>query len=251
MILYSHPELSPPTPCPYLPGQTLVYSFFFADSLSAAELSWFLSRGWRKFGHYFFRPACPDCRLCTPLRIPVQRFAPSRSQKRVLRRCAHMRVSFGPIRYEKALFDLYHTHSQVRFGQESSFDEFIANLHSTSCPTLLARYEESERLLGAGYLDLGSDGLSSVYFTFDPAFAHLSLGIFSVLREIEETRRMGLAHYYLGYVVPGCQRMAYKTGFHPYQLFSWESGLWHELGEDPQPPSPGTIRPFSGWTGPN
>ena len=251
MILYSHPELSPPTPCPYLPDRTLVYSFFFADSLSADELAWFLSRGWRKFGHYFFRPACPDCRLCTPLRIPVQRFSPSRGQRRVLRRCAHVRVSFGPIRYEKELFDLYHTHARVRFGQESSFDEFIANLHSTPCPALLARYEENERLLGAGYLDLGSDGLSSVYFVFDPVFASLSPGIFSVLREIEETRKMGLAHYYLGYVVPGCERMAYKSGFNPHQLFDWESEVWIEAGRDPQPPSPGLIRPFSGWTGPN
>ena len=128
MILYSQPELSAPAPCPYLPDRTLVYSFFFADGLNSIELSWFLSRGWRKFGHYFFRPACPDCRACTPLRVPVRRFLPSRGQKRVLRRCSHLRVSFGPVRYEKELFDLYHTHSQVRFGQESSFDEFIVPL---------------------------------------------------------------------------------------------------------------------------
>lgn len=251
MILYSHPELSPPTPCPYLPDRSLVNSFFFADSVSASELSWFLSRGWRKFGHYFFRPACPECRACTPLRVPVRRFSPSRGQRRVLRRCAHVRVSFGQLRYEKELFDLYHTHSKQRFGQESGFDEFIANLHSPPCPSLLARYEENERLLGAGYLDLCDDGLSSVYFVFDPASAHLSPGVFSVLREIEEAKNMGLSHYYLGYVVPGCERMAYKAGFRPHQLFSWDDELWHEPGEEPEPPSPGLIRPFSGWTGPN
>ena len=150
MILYSKPEFSPPAPCPYLPDRTLVYSFFFADSLSGAELSWFLSRGWRKFGHYFFRPACPGCRACTPLRVPVRRFKPSRGQKRVLRRCNHINVSFGPVRYEKELFDLYHSHSRVRFAQESTFDEFIANLHSAPCPNLLARYEYDGRLLGAG-----------------------------------------------------------------------------------------------------
>ena len=246
MILYSHPELSPPSACPYLPDQTLVYSFFFAGSLSSLELSWFLSRGWRKFGHYFFRPSCPDCQACTPLRVPVERFRPSRSQERVLRRSAHIRTNFGPLRYEQQLFDLYHTHSQARFGQESTFDEFIANLHSPPCPALLARYEENGRLLGAGYLDLCSDGLSSVYFVFDPASARLSPGVFSVLREIEEAKSMGLSHYYLGYVVPGCERMAYKAGFHPHQLFHWDDELWHEPGEDPTPPSPGLIRPFSG-----
>lgn len=251
MILYSHPELSTPAPCPYLPDKTLVYSYFFAGNLTCVELSWFLSRGWRKFGHYFFRPSCPDCRACTPLRVPVRRFSPSRGQKRVLRRCDHVHVEFGPVRYENELFDLYHTHSQVRFGQESTFEEFIANLHAPSCPTLLARYKDNGRLLGAGYLDQGSDGLSSVYFIFDPDASHLSPGIFSVLREIEEAKRMGLAYYYLGYVVPGCERMDYKAGFHPHQLFDWENELWHETGKDSKPPSPGLIRPFSGWTGPN
>jgi Putative arginyl-tRNA:protein arginylyltransferase len=186
MILYSHPELSPPSACPILPDQLWCTSFFFAGSLSSLELSWFLSRGWRKFGHYFFRPSCPDCQACTPLRVPVERFRPSRSQERVLRRGAHIRTDFGPLRYEQQLFDLYHTHSQVRFGQESSFDEFVANLHSPSCPVLLSRYEDNGHLLGAGYLDQGSDGLSSVYFVFDPDASSLSLGTLSVLREIEE-----------------------------------------------------------------
>ena len=246
MILYTRPELSPPMPCPYLPDRVLVYTSFYADSLDCRELAWFLSRGWRKFGHNFFRPACPGCRECIPLRVPVERFRASRSQQRVLRRCAHLRVSFGPLRYESALFDLYHMHSRVRFGQENSFEDFAASLHSPSCPTVLSRYEEDGRLVGAGYLDRSSDGLSSVYFVYDPDVSHLSLGTFSVLREIAETRRLGLPYYYLGYVVQGCARMTYKSKFAPHQLYDWEDGLWHEPGRIPEAPSPGMISPFSG-----
>ena len=249
VILYSRPEFTPPMPCPYLPGKVLVYASFYADSLDCRELTWLLSRGWRKFGHNFFRPACPGCRACVPLRVPVERFRPSRSQERVLRRCAHVRVTFGPLRYESPLFDLYQRHSLVRFGQEHSFEDFAASLHSPSCPAVLSRYEVDGRLVGAGYLDRGSDGLSSVYFVFDPDVSRLSLGIFSVLREIQETARLGLQHYYLGYVVPGCERMAYKAGFAPHQLFDWDDGLWHEAGRAPEHPSPGIIPLLSGWTG--
>lgn len=231
MILYTRPEFSPPMPCPYLPEKVLVYSTFHADSLTADELSTLLSRGWRKFGHSFFRPACPGCRACVPLRVPVARFRPSRSQRRVLRRCADVRVDFGPLRYESALFDLYHTHSHVRFGEEHSFEDFAASLHSPSCPAMLSRYEIDGRLVGAGYLDIGSDGLSSVYFTYDPAFSRLSLGVFSALCEIAETARLGLPYYYLGYHVPGCDRMAYKAAFRPYQFFDWNDGAWHEADE--------------------
>jgi arginine-tRNA-protein transferase len=246
MILYTRPEFSPPMPCPYLPGKVLVYSTFHADNLTPRELSELLSSGWRKFGHSFFRPACPGCRACVSLRIPVKRFRPSRSQRRVLKRCSSIRTTFGPLRYESALFDLYQSHSQVRFGQEHSFEDFAASLHSPSCPTLLSRYELDGRLVGAGYLDLAYDGLSSVYFVYDPAVSHLSLGVFSVLREIAETASLGLPYYYLGYHVPGCDRMAYKASFRPHQVLDWEDGSWRE-GEASCPAgSPGTIPPLSG-----
>lgn len=228
MIIYQQPDLSPATPCPYLPDQELVYEFFFADGLSRNELGWFLSRGWRKFGHYFFRPACPDCRACTPLRVDVTRFRPSRSQKRVLRQGRDIRVSFGPIRYSQRLFDLYQTHSRRRFEQDPSFEEFASNLHSLSGPAMLARYELDGVLVAAGYLDHAALALSSVYFFFDPEYSHLSLGIYGAVREIEEAQRLGLTHYYLGYLVPGCGRMAYKAGFRPHELYSWTEKIWQE-----------------------
>ena len=70
-------------------------------------------------------------------------------------------------------------------------------------------------------------------------------------RSAVETARLGLQHYYLGYVVPGCDRMAYKAGFAPHQLLDWDDGLWHETGRAPEHPSPGMIPLLSGWTGPD
>lgn len=228
MIIYSSPDLSTPIACPYLPDRTLVHEYFFAGNVNGRELDMILEQGWRKFGHYFFRPACPECRACTALRVQVDRFRPSRSQKRVLRQCRDISVSFGPIRYDAELFTLYQAHSQARFGQECTFEDFAANLHSPSCPTLLSRYEYNGRLVGAGYLDVSATALSSVYFIFDPAMARLSLGVFSVLREIDEARRLGLTHYYLGYVVDGCARMRYKTAFEPHELHCWATQTWRE-----------------------
>lgn len=229
MIVYQHPQLSQSTDCPYLPEQTLSYEHFFADHLTGHELETLLADGWRKFGHYFFRPACPGCRACTSLRVPVARFRPSRSQKRVLRLCRNVRVSFGPLRYSSELFDLYQLHGRERFGQENSFEDFAASLHSPSCPALLARYETDGRLVAAGYLDKSAQGLSSVYFVFDPEFSALSPGVFGALREIEYARSLGLDYYYLGYIVPGCAKMAYKGRFHPHEIYSWTDRRWHEV----------------------
>lgn len=226
MFIYQHPQLSSPMTCPYLPDQKMVYEYFFAGELSEQELDWFLSRGWRKFGHYFFRPACPHCQACTPIRIDVQNFKPSRSQKRVLRKCKDVQVDFGPLRYQRQLFNLYRDHSRHRFQQEARFTDFVIHFHSPACPGLLARYWLDKQLVAAGYLDQAQTALNSIYFVFDPEFSHLSLGIYGALREIEYTQSLGLAHYHLGYWTPGCARMDYKAGFVPHQLYSWEKQEW-------------------------
>lgn len=204
----------------------MVYKYFFAGELNAVELGWFLSRGWRKFGHYFFQPSCPQCQACAPLRVPVQDFHLSRSQKRVLKKCSNIRMTIGPLRYQEELFDLYQRHSRHRFAEEVCFTDFVTNFHTPSSPALLARYWSHDQLVAAGYVDQTLCGLSSVYFIYDPEFSGLSLGIFGALQEIAHTQKLGLPYYYLGYWTPGCQRMAYKTGFHPHELYAWDSQSW-------------------------
>lgn len=250
MIVYQYPDISPAIACPYLPDQTLTYEYFYAANLNARELSWFLSRGWRKFGVYYFRPSCPDCQACTPIRILVQEFEPTRSQSRVLRLGRDVRSSFGSIRYEERLFEIYCEHSKTRFGQDCIFEEFISNLHTPSCPTLLSRYELEHTLIAAGYLDQSVDALSSVYFVYDTRYSKKSLGILSILREIEQTKNLGLKYYYLGYFVPGCDRMAYKTAYFPQERYSWQDKVWiNPYNSAFSDPYPGKIHPFEGWTG--
>ena len=229
MILYTEPALSDIQPCPYLPGHDMVYEYFFASELSPQELTWLLSQGWRTFGVYYFRPSCPHCQACTPLRVPVHDFTLSRSQARVWRKGADIVLTMGALRYDNALFDLYQRHSMARFAQCAQVDDFLLQLHTPSCPSLLSRYELGAHLVGAGYLDQAADGLSSVYFIFDPDYARLSPGILSALHEIAETRRLGLDYYYLGYVVPGCARMDYKARFYPHELYSWSDKAWHTV----------------------
>ncbi len=229
MILYQPPEPSPPIPCPYLPERELTYEQFFAGEVQPRELDWLLARGWRKFGNFFFRPACQGCRDCHPLRLRVTDFQPSKSQRRVLRKGAHIRFELGPLRYRPEYFDLYARHSQVRLRQPADLEDFLVHLHTPSCPTLLGHYYLEDKLVGLSYLDIGETSLSSVYFVFDPDVANLSLGILSILREISLAHRLGRGYYYLGFAVPGCSRMAYKERFRPFQTYCWETHTWQTL----------------------
>jgi arginyl-tRNA--protein-N-Asp/Glu arginylyltransferase len=232
MICYQAPEPSPSIPCPYLPGQTLSYAHFFASEVREEELDRLLARGWRKFGAYFFRPDCPQCQACQPLRIPVHGFVPSQSQRRALKRARSITMTLEPLRYRPEFYEIYNRHSVARFGEETDVEEFLLHLHSPSCPAALALYRNHDRVVGVSYLDMGAHSISSVYFAFDPEFSHLSLGTVSILREILLTRHLGRQYYYLGFAVHGCSRMEYKTRFRPHELLCWETCTW-------QTPSPG------------
>ena len=61
------------------------------------------------------------------------------------------------------------------------------------------------------------DGLSAVYTFYDPGFSSRSLGIFSILYEIEQAKRMGLDWLYLGYWIAECNKMNYKDQFRPLE----------------------------------
>ena len=224
--------------CPYLPGEWKRFESFLAGRVSAGELSGLLAAGWRKFGLYFFRPECPGCRRCLPVRVPTAEFAPTRSQRRLLRKNAGLEIAFGPLRPSERMFEIYRAHSLLRFGQEADPEEFLLNFFLPSCPAMQVEIRHAGELVGVGFLDRGEDCLSSVYFCFDPAHAGRGLGTHSILKEIEYARFLGLRWYYLGYYVPGCPKMGYKDHFRPREHFDCTAGIWRRAEGPPESPSP-------------
>ena len=135
-------------------------------------------------------------------------------------------VVFGPLKFSERAFEIYKYHSNQHFSQECDLDEFFSGFFSPSTPSLQSEYYLDGELIGLGFLDKGEDCLSSVYFIYDTKFSHLGLGTFSILKEIEHTRSLGLKYYCLGYYVQECQRMSYKNNFRPREHYNWSEDKW-------------------------
>lgn len=234
MHIFQQAQIEESTDCPYLAGKRKRYCYFLAGNVEAQEMSQLLAEGWRKFGLYFFRPECPDCRNCIPLRVNVDDFVPSRSQRRVLKKAQDLEMRFAPLKLTEEIYELFRRHSQGRFAQSSDPEDFLYNFYMPSCPALQSELYYRGQLIGAGFLDLGSDCLNSVYFFYDPAFAHLHPGTFSIVQEINYARSLGLSYYYLGYYVPGCKSMGYKDHFRPREHYDWQSADWRPVSARPQ-----------------
>lgn len=227
MIILQPPQLDDLSACPYLPGLKKQFRYFFANQLNASEISFLLARGWRKFGIHYFQPVCPGCRRCIPLRVLAQEFKPSKSQRKILRKNHHVRVQFGPLTFTPRAFELYQDHSYNRFNQSADLEGFLFNFYTTSCPNLQSEFYIDDKLIGIGFLDVGADCLSSVYFVYDTNYTHLGVGTFSILQEIEYAKLLGLDYYYLGYYIAECSSMVYKDSFKPREHYDWHTGKWH------------------------
>lgn len=213
-------NVSDETPCPYLSGLSSRSEIYYADQLAGGVYERLLARGFRRSGHIVYRPRCRNCKECRQIRILADRFFPTRSMRRVMRKNAEIRVHMDTPSPTDEKFEMYgryldHQHDKTMSRSYETFTDF---LYDSPLNTLEICYKLGDRLIGVSIVDRCEKGLSSVYMYFDPEFASKSPGTYSVLWEVEYCRTHQLPYYYLGYYVAGCPTMSYKSRYRPNQI---------------------------------
>lgn len=209
-------------PCPYIEGQTARLPLRMpVDEVSPSAFDQLLERGHRRYGPFFYRTACPSCSACEAIRVPVARFTPTRSQKRVARRNADVVVSLAAPSVTARHLEIYNRHqferNLARTSEVTTEKDYSLHLLHTCVDTSEVRYVVDGRLMAISILDFGATSASSVYHAFDPDESARSLGVYSVMKEIELCRARGIEWYYLGLYVGACKSLAYKANYFPHE----------------------------------
>jgi len=215
--------------CSYLPDQQAVT--LFADPsvcISTEMYSELIRFGFRRSGTHIYRPRCPMCDACIPIRIPVETFSPSRSQRRTWRRNSDISVRIRPNEYSHEHFQLYQRYIRRRHAgggmdnpDPEKYSEFLINPYIDGS---FVEFRLADKLLGIAVVDRLVNAMSAVYTFFEPDVRNRGLGVLAILWQIEEAKRLGLEHVYLGYWIKSCQKMDYKQQFRPFETF--REGEW-------------------------
>ena len=214
---------SMPSPCPYIPGQIERKLFTRLDGGGTAELNATLTRaGFRRSHDIVYRPVCPACQACVPVRIPTDNFQPNRTQKRILKRNADLTLIERPAIASEEQYQLFTAYQRGRHADgdmaRMSFLDFRAMIQDGSADSRVLELRDARNgLIGAMLVDRLSDGLSAVYSFFDPAAERRSLGTFIVLAALNLLRLQQHPFLYLGYWIAKSRKMAYKSRFHPLE----------------------------------
>ena len=228
-----------PQPCPYLPGRVERKLFTALQGEGAGHLNDVLShQGFRRSQNVLYRPSCAGCSACLSARIVVRDFAPSRGQRRIIRRNAHLeRIVRSPWATE-AQYHLFRRYLDARHATGGMADmdmsEFAAMIEESPVRSRVIEYYRNERnggrrLAAVCLTDVLIDGVSMVYSFFDPDLQRDSLGSYIILDHVALAAASDLSYVYLGYWVPGSAKMDYKAGYRPLEIFA--DGRWRMVGD--------------------
>ncbi len=229
-------------PCPYLAGRIERKAITRISSHSANRIHTDLVRaGFRRSHGMAYRPACPSCNECRPVRIDVARFSAGRRFRRARISCAKLTWRECDPVATREQFDLFSRYQAARhFGgemEDMGYRSYQAMIEETPVDTrVIEARDETNRLVAVSLTDRLPDGLSGIYKFWDPDQRRESLGTATILWQVERARSLELRYFYLGYWIAESPKMAYKQHFRPLEELT-EAG-WRPLVHTPEPQTP-------------
>ncbi|WP_157976109.1 GNAT family N-acetyltransferase [Lewinella sp. IMCC34191] len=217
--------------------------------LDPDQLDAFLERGWRPTGQSIYtsdylRTDDDELHGCLQIRLPLKGFTFKKRHRKLLRRNGKRFTA----QYAKAGFPDQEllavnrrymadhpdkTREDLEYNVINEAGQQVLNTH-------ILRIFEGEQLVAFSYFDMGQRVIYAKAGIYDPRFASASLGLYTMLLEVQHALDLGFTHYYPGYYSPTFSAFDYKLRLGPMEYRDISAAEWRPHSTDPvaQPEDP-------------
>jgi len=209
--------------CSYLENKEQIMHYKVIENCTIDENQELIERGFRRFGKMYFRPICQGCDECKSIKIDVVNYTFSKSARRIIKKAKEIRsyIQKPSLSHEHLeIFDKYHRYMHQKKDWEYNktsadhyYGSFVNGYEEFGYEVL---YFFQDRLIAVDLIDILDEGISSIYFYYDPEFASYSLGKLSLYNQIKYAQNSSKKWIYLGYYVKECPSLSYKAEYKPY-----------------------------------
>jgi arginine-tRNA-protein transferase len=205
----------------------------FLKGIAPEALDQYLAMGWYRMGltifttHFLFFDS--DIYSAIWLRVHLPSYTFKKSLRKIIRKGKEeFRVSYRKADIDEEREALYRKYTQTFKGrlpvtlrsslldgkEISPFNSFEVNVH------------HGDKLIAFSVFDIGRKSLTSITGVYDPDYSSYSLGLFTMLMEIEYGIENGFEYFYPGYFVPGNARFDYKLRVGKSEYFNLGTQQW-------------------------
>ena len=227
-------------PCSYFDEKLCDIRYRYMEHCTVSQQQVMLERGWRRFGNMHFVPECKGCRECITMRIDVQKYKFSKSDKRVLKKNKDTEVYIQKpaLTHDHInLFNKYHEHMSIKkqwhenkIDVQEYHNSYVNGAHDFGKELV---YFRDDKLVAVALCDILPGGVSAIYCYYDHDYEEFSLGKFSILAQISIAKQNNIPYVYLGYWIKDHYSMGYKEKYKPFEILKNrpkldEPTIWEE-----------------------
>jgi arginyl-tRNA--protein-N-Asp/Glu arginylyltransferase len=187
------------------------------NGITGQQYDSLLAQGWFRSKGVLYKSELVCLEQCVSsvrhIRYDIAAFTFKKRHRKLLEKNDQVfHVTVSPVYITDESEELYQKQS-LRFKGfiHQSLAEFtIPWMEEVTIPTLQLAVWHGEKLVALSLIDIGHHSAASILCVYDPDYGKYSLGIYTMLKEVEYLKRNGFEHYYPGYVLDKQSSFDYK-----------------------------------------
>ncbi len=210
----------------------MLIKVYHPQALSPSRLDKYLAGGWFRSGNILHRSqvSCIEGDVFSVVNIRVllkDYVLKKRFRKLLNKNNKRFRISIQKAVIDKQKDALYQQHKHRFKG--FIFDNLYQGLIGPFGDTIFDTYEltvyDGSKLVAASFFDIGKNSMASLLGLFDDDYRSYSLGVYTMLLEIQHALSLNKKYYYPGYILKEHKGFDYKLRLGNIQYYNWR-GRW-------------------------